>query len=274
MICDEAHTALGEKTSARDPQLHGADLHRHDRDRAADRETGFGCLPGLGGRSAARRRRPARAHRAASLPAHPAGCGCRVGADRGRRLRPGVLAKVLDHGVINQAAASLYRDRFDQTPGIVYAAGVEHAYNLAREFRAAGIKAEAVSGRTPPRQARRDARGLRARRDQRPHQRAAPRRGLELTARDGLHAPRADREPPRLPAADRPHHAHPPAQGGRRRRRLRRPARRRTTSARSRSTASSTPTSTGPAPASRPRRAAASSAARAASSLRRRGSSR
>ncbi len=60
------------------------------------------------------------------------------------------LAKVLDHELINQAAASLYRDRFDATPGIVYAAGVDHAYNLAREFRAAGIKAEAVSGRTPP----------------------------------------------------------------------------------------------------------------------------
>ena len=61
-----------------------------------------------------------------------------------------ILAKVLDQEIFNQAAASLYRDRFDATPGIVYAAGVEHAYNLAREFRAAGLKAEAVSGRTPP----------------------------------------------------------------------------------------------------------------------------
>src|SRR5436190_21132653 len=60
------------------------------------------------------------------------------------------LAAVLDHTALNQAAASLYRDRFDNTPGIVYAAGVEHAYNLAKEFRAAGLKAEAVSGRTPP----------------------------------------------------------------------------------------------------------------------------
>ena len=60
------------------------------------------------------------------------------------------LAKVLDHVALNQAAASLYRDRFDSTPGIVYAAGVEHAYNLAQEFRAAGLKTEAVSGRTPP----------------------------------------------------------------------------------------------------------------------------
>jgi ribonuclease E len=60
------------------------------------------------------------------------------------------LAQALDHQALNQAAASLYRDRFDQTPGIVYAAGVDHAYNLAQEFRAAGLKAEAVSGRTPP----------------------------------------------------------------------------------------------------------------------------
>jgi hypothetical protein len=60
------------------------------------------------------------------------------------------LAKTLDHQALNQAAASLYRDRFDTTPGIVYAAGVDHAYNLAKEFRATGLKAEAVSGRTPP----------------------------------------------------------------------------------------------------------------------------
>jgi hypothetical protein len=60
------------------------------------------------------------------------------------------LAAALDHEALNQAAASLYRDRFGSTPGIVYAAGVDHAYNLAQEFRAAGLKAEAVSGRTPP----------------------------------------------------------------------------------------------------------------------------
>src|SRR6266540_1101800 len=60
------------------------------------------------------------------------------------------LAAVLDHTALNQAAASLYRDRFENTPGIVYAAGVDHAYHLAQEFRAAGLKAEAVSGRTPP----------------------------------------------------------------------------------------------------------------------------
>src|SRR5216117_1682238 len=60
------------------------------------------------------------------------------------------LAQALDHEALNMAAATLYRERFGDTPGIVYAAGVDHAYNLAQEFRAAGIKAEAVSGRTPP----------------------------------------------------------------------------------------------------------------------------
>src|SRR5437588_463858 len=65
-------------------------------------------------------------------------------------LEERALAQALDHQALNQAAASLYRDRFDSTPGIVYAAGVDHAYNLAKEFRAAGLKAEAVSGRTPP----------------------------------------------------------------------------------------------------------------------------
>src|SRR4051812_18763912 len=69
-----------------------------------------------------------------------------VGGDFDQEL----LAKTLDHKALNQAAASLYRDRFDNTPGIVYAAGVAHAYNLATEFRAVGLKAEAVSGRTPP----------------------------------------------------------------------------------------------------------------------------
>ena len=87
VICDEAHTALGEKTSAaiRTPQR--ADLHRHDRDRGADREAGLRRLPGLGRRPAARRRRAPRADRAAALPARAAGRGDQPGADRRRRLR-------------------------------------------------------------------------------------------------------------------------------------------------------------------------------------------
>ena len=216
-----AHRARRED-ERRDPRLPRAALHRHDRDRAADREAGLRRLPGLGRRPAARRRRAARADRAAALPARAAGGRDQLGADRRRRLR-GARARRGSRPLrrSNQAAASLYRERFGSTPGIVYAAGVEHAYNLAQEFRAAGLKAEAVSGRTPP---ARLAETLAA------YERGeinvlinahAPRRGLELAARDRLHAPRADRVAPRLPAAHRPDHAHAPAQGGRRRRRLR-----------------------------------------------------
>ena len=141
------------------------------------------------------------------------------------------LAAALDHSALNQAAASLYRERFGTTPGIVYAAGVEHAYNLAQEFRAAGLKAEAVSGKTPPVKL---AETL-----------AAYERGeinvlinAQLLAEGWnspratvVHPPRADRLAPRLPAAHRPDHAHAPAQGSGHRRRLRHQGRRRTTTA-------------------------------------------
>src|SRR5215218_224263 len=150
VICDEAHTALGEKTSAAirtltEPVYIGMtateqliakqvsdvfpasvdDLPLQD---AAPR----GLIAPL---------RTLRVPPAAAINSVPI-----VGGDFEERA----LAEVLDHQALNQAAASLYRDRFDSTPGIVYAAGVDHAYNLAREFRAAGLKAEAVSGRTPP----------------------------------------------------------------------------------------------------------------------------
>src|SRR5205085_10876598 len=47
---------------------------------------------------------------------------------------------------------NLYKTRFNGVPGVVYAAGVRHAYNLAEAFRAEGLKAQAVSGETPKRQ--------------------------------------------------------------------------------------------------------------------------
>jgi ribonuclease E len=150
VICDEAHTALGEKTSAAirrftEPIYIG--MTATEQLIAKQVSDVFPAsvddLP-LG--DAARRGliaplRSLRVPPAAAISSVPI-----VGGDYDQDA----LAKVLDHVLINQAAASLYRDRFDQTPGIVYAAGVEHAYNLAREFRAAGLKAEAVSGRTPP----------------------------------------------------------------------------------------------------------------------------
>jgi ribonuclease E len=150
VICDEAHTALGEKTSAAIrsfPEPVYVGMTATEQLIAKQVSDVFPAsvddLP-LG--DAARRGliaplRCLRVPPAAAINSVPI-----VGGD----FDQVALAKVLDHVALNQAAASLYRDRFDSTPGIVYAAGVDHAYNLAQEFRAAGLKAEAVSGRTPP----------------------------------------------------------------------------------------------------------------------------
>ena len=150
VICDEAHTALGEKTSAAirafsEPLFIG--MTATEQLIAKQVSDVFPAsvddLP-LG--DAARRGliaplRCLRVPPAAAINSVPI-----VGGDFEERA----LAAALDHQALNQAAASLYRERFGSTPGIVYAAGVDHAYNLAQEFRAAGLKAEAVSGRTPP----------------------------------------------------------------------------------------------------------------------------
>jgi superfamily II DNA or RNA helicase len=150
VICDEAHTALGEKTSAAirsypEPIFIGmtateqliakqvADVFPASVD---DLPLGDAARRGLIAPLRCLRVPPAAAVNSVPI----------VGGDFDERA----LAAVLDHEALNQAAASLYRDRFDSTPGIVYAAGVDHAYHLAQEFRAAGLKAEAVSGRTPP----------------------------------------------------------------------------------------------------------------------------
>jgi ribonuclease E len=150
VICDEAHTALGEKTSAAirsfpEPIYIGmtateqliakqvADVFPASVDDLP--------LPEAARRGLIAPIRCLRVPPAAAIHSVPI-----VGGD----FDEAALAAALDHQALNQAAASLYRDRFDSTPGIVYAAGVEHAYHLAQEFRAAGLKAEAVSGRTPP----------------------------------------------------------------------------------------------------------------------------
>jgi len=150
VICDEAHTALGEKTSAAirsfpEPIFIG--MTATEQLIAKQVSDVFpASVDDLPLQDAARRGliaplRDLRVPPVTAINAVPI-----VGGDFDQEI----LAKTLDHQALNQAAAGMYRDRFDNTPGIVYAAGVDHAYNLAKEFRAAGIKAEAVSGRTPP----------------------------------------------------------------------------------------------------------------------------
>jgi ribonuclease E len=150
VICDEAHTALGEKTSAAIrsfPEPIYIGMTATEQLIAKQVSDVFpASVDDLPLQDAARRGliaplRSLRVPPVAAIHSVPI-----VGGDFEERA----LAAVLDHTALNQAAASLYRDRFDETPGIVYAAGVDHAYNLAKEFRAAGLKAEAVSGRTPP----------------------------------------------------------------------------------------------------------------------------
>ena len=158
VICDEAHTALGEKTSAcirRWPEpvfigmtATGALIARHVADLFPTQTSRFDLA------QAARRGviAPLRCIRI------PPGVGVRTIAKV--PLRRGEvdqdfdqeeLAKLLDQEPFNVAVADLYRSRFRRIPGVVYTAGVRHANHVAASFRAAGINAQAVSGETPKR---------------------------------------------------------------------------------------------------------------------------
>ncbi len=150
VLCDEAHTALGEKTSAAiralpEPLYIG--MTATEQLIAKQVSDVFpASVDDLPLADAARRGLIAPLRNLRVPPAAAVNSVPIVGGDFEERA----LAAALDHQALNQAAASLYRERFGSTPGIVYAAGVDHAYNLAQEFRATGLKAEAVSGRTPP----------------------------------------------------------------------------------------------------------------------------
>jgi ribonuclease E len=150
VICDEAHTALGEKTSTAIRRLSEpiyVGMTATEELIAKQVSDVFpASVDDLPLTDAARRGliaplRCLRVPPVAAINQVPI-----VGGDFEERA----LAQALDHEALNMAAATLYRERFGDAPGIVYAAGVDHAYNLATAFRAAGIKAEAVSGRTPP----------------------------------------------------------------------------------------------------------------------------
>jgi hypothetical protein len=159
VICDEAHTALGEKTSAAirrwDKPIWigmtatGALIARHVTDLFPTQTSRFDLA------QAARRGviAPLRCIRI------PPGPGVRTIAKV--PLRKGevdtefdqeMLAELLDQTPFNVAIADLYKTRFNGVPGVVYAAGVRHAYNVAQSFRDLGMKAKAVSGETPKRE--------------------------------------------------------------------------------------------------------------------------
>ena len=159
VICDEAHTALGEKTSAairkwKEPYFigmtaTGALIARHVTDLFPTQTSRFDLAQ-------AARRGVIAPLRCVRIPPGP---GVRTIANV--PLRRGEvdqdfdqeeLAALLDQAPFNLAIADLYRARFKDMPGVVYAAGVKHAYNVAEAFREFGIKAKAVSGETPKRE--------------------------------------------------------------------------------------------------------------------------
>ncbi len=159
VICDEAHTALGEKTSACirawpgpvfiGMTATGALIARHVADLFPTQTSRFDLA------QAARRGviSPLRCLRI------PPGPGVRTIAKV--PLRKGEvdqdfdqeeLAALLDQEPFNVAIADLYKTRFRKVPGVLYTAGVQHAKNVAKAFRDAGINAQAVSGETPKRE--------------------------------------------------------------------------------------------------------------------------
>ena len=148
VICDEAHTALGEKTSSAirrftqpiyigmtaTEQLIAKQVSDVFPASVDDLPLGDAARRGLIAPLRSLRVRPA-----AAISLVPI-----VGGDYDQEI----LAKVLDQDIFNQAAASLYRDRFDATP----ASSTRPASTTPTTSResSAGLKAEAVSGRTPP----------------------------------------------------------------------------------------------------------------------------
>jgi superfamily II DNA or RNA helicase len=159
VICDEAHTALGEKTSAAIRQWQGpvfvgmtatgALIARHVTDLFPTQTSRFDLA------QAARRGviSPLRCVRI------PPGVGVRsiskVPLRKGevdQDFDQEQLAELLDQTPFNLAIADLYKVRFKDLPGVVYTAGVRHAHNVAQAFQAAGLKAMAVSGETPKRE--------------------------------------------------------------------------------------------------------------------------
>jgi ribonuclease E len=159
VICDEAHTALGEKTSGAirawtgpifiGMTATGALIARHVTDLFPTQTSRFDLA------QAARRGVIAPLRCIRISPGVGVRTIAKVPLRRGEvdtEFDQEELAALLDQHPFNIAAANLYKTRFNGVPGVVYAAGVKHAYNLAEAFRAEGLKAQAVSGETPKRE--------------------------------------------------------------------------------------------------------------------------
>jgi ribonuclease E len=159
VICDEAHTALGEKTSASirkwvEPvwvgmTATGALIARHVTDLFPTQTSRFDLA------QAARRGVIAPLRCVRIQPGDGVRSISKVPLRKGevdQDFDQEELAALLDVAPFNLAIADLYKTRFKDLPGVVYSAGVAHAHNVADAFVAQGIKAKAVSGETPKRE--------------------------------------------------------------------------------------------------------------------------
>ena len=215
-----AHRA-GRENERLHSRLDRTCLHRHDRDRGADRPPRRRPLPDP---DLALRPRPGgapRCDRAAALHAHPAGAGGaddRQGAAAQRRgrpgLRPGGAGRAARPGALQRGDRRPLQDALQQDPRRSL-----HRWGTAREERGESVpkrrdRCPRCFRRDAEARTSRDPRRLRARRGRRALQRDAARRGLELAAGDDLHAPRADRLAPHLPAARGSRHPAGAGQGG------------------------------------------------------------
>ena len=222
VICDEAHTALGEKTSAAIREwtgpifigmtATGALIARHVTDLFPTQTSRFDLA------QAARRgvisplrcvrispgRRRAHDRQGAAAPR------------RGRhRVRPGRARQTARPAAVQPGRREPLQDALQRRPGRRLRGRRAPRLQPRRSVPRRGHEGAGGLGRDAQARARRDPRALRARRHRRADQRAAARRGLEQPARDRLRAPRADRLQAHLPAARRARHAPPSRQGGR-----------------------------------------------------------
>ena len=160
VICDEAHTALGEKTSGSIRQWTRPGVRGHDRHRRADRAPRDGPVPDADLALRPRAGGAARSDRAAALGADPAGRGRPLDRERAaaaRRGRPGLRPGSSWPSCSTRRRSTWRwptstRPASRTCPGVVYSAGVKHAHNVAKAFQEAGMKAKAVSGETPKRE--------------------------------------------------------------------------------------------------------------------------
>ncbi len=230
VICDEAHTALGEKTSAAirnwtgpifiGMTATGALIARHVTDLFPTQTSRFDLA------QAARRGVIAPLRCVRISPGVGVRTIAKVPLRRGEvdtEFDQDELAKLLDQQPFNMAVANLYKTRFNGVPGRRLRGRRAPRLQPRRSVPRRGHQGAGGLRRDAQARARRHPRALRARRHRRADQRAAARRGLEQPARDRLRAPRADGVQAHLPAARRARHAPPPGQGGGAGRRLRAP---------------------------------------------------